>query len=365
MDDILAETGWKNLSVNEKADSHLSLISQGKYNKDLVDQYDTNYYYPSSAGKGIDIVILDSSFYFKYSEFKNSDDRIVKCAGNVLNGKVSTADINRNCGSSQFYHGEVVSDVAAGYKHGVANNANVYGISIPVNDIAGIKQSDILGGLQYIYENMIRPNKTVVNLSISGEEDGTTDYYYLYKELMEGISRKGGIIVSAAGNDGLDIGKLDYYILPCQFDDVLCIGGINNKREFDSEHMYEVSEHSNFGKGVDLYAPFHVTTDIWQYRRVQKVLQMGTSFSTPIVSGIIATIMSENPDIAFTKQTIYEKLYNYGKSEIVVFRNETSIGNTGILVNNGKHIVYSQNNKYNGCGVYAGNLPCPETKTEN
>ncbi|ORX78382.1 hypothetical protein BCR32DRAFT_206888 [Anaeromyces robustus] len=49
-------------------------------------------------------------------------------------------------------------------------------------------------------------------------------------------------------------------------------------------------------------------------------------------------------------------LKEHGSKETVQYKGETCL-----LANNGKHIVYSADDIYHGCGVYAGNRPCNTT----
>eukprot|EP00833_Pecoramyces_ruminatium_P003798 jgi/Orpsp1_1/1177830/evm.model.c7180000063031.1 len=88
LNEILKETQWSGVSVRENADIHLSVLSQEKNNGNSTDQYDKNYYYPSSAGKDIDIFILDTGFNFQHPEYANKDERIVKCAFTVKEAEI-------------------------------------------------------------------------------------------------------------------------------------------------------------------------------------------------------------------------------------------------------------------------------------
>ncbi|OUM56189.1 hypothetical protein PIROE2DRAFT_31253, partial [Piromyces sp. E2] len=63
-------------------------------------------------------------------------------------------------------HGHDVSDIVGGLKHGVAKRANIYGVSIPKNENGKFNTLEILKGLQYILNKMLRPNKTVINISL-------------------------------------------------------------------------------------------------------------------------------------------------------------------------------------------------------
>jgi len=352
-EDILMDTNWKNLSIQENADFHLSLLSQGKYDENLIGEYDNNYYYPASAGEGIDIVILDSSFNFDNSEFSNTDERIVKCAANIKNGKADLSNIDNYCGDGGiFFHGETVSDIAGGLKHGAAKRANIYGVSLPVDYHKRIQDSDILGGLQFIYEKMIRPHKTVINLSLGGSYDRSDPFVEQMESLTNSITLKGGIIVTAAGNGGINLNTISKYTLPCIFKNVICVGGIANYQKKSSENIYKIDVDSNYGDDVNFYAPYRVEAEIIRFNIFKKVVETGTSFSSPLVAGIIATIMSENPDIEYTTEIITKILNDNGNSETFKIYNTDSI-----LANNGKHIVYSENDIYYGCGIHSGNRP--------
>jgi hypothetical protein len=69
---------------------------------------------------------------------------------------------------------------------------------------------------------------------------------------------------------------------------------------------------------------------------------------------MIAVYMSEHPNTQYTTDTIRKYLKENGATEVI----ETPKKGTGILANNSKHIVYSSNEIYNGCGIYAGNRKC-------
>ncbi|ORX53750.1 hypothetical protein BCR36DRAFT_216688, partial [Piromyces finnis] len=114
---------WKNVRIKRNTDLHLSLISQGKFNSYSFENYDTNYYYPKSSGKGVDIYILDSDFNFNQSEYFNSNERETKCLGIFRNGTLVKSE---DCSMPNDPHGELVADAVGGIKHGVAERANIY-----------------------------------------------------------------------------------------------------------------------------------------------------------------------------------------------------------------------------------------------
>jgi len=246
--DILEEANWKNLTIREDADLHLSLISQGRYYEDLVSQYDKNYYYPSSAGKGIDIIILDTSFNFEYFEFENTLERDVKCVANFDDGELNDDYEDGRCGFNEERHGNQVSDAAGGINHGAANRANIYGVSVPINKYGKIDDGNLLAGLEYISKNMIRPHKTIVNMSIGKDDHVESPIYIHYKQVMEDITKKGGIVVVASGNDNKERCVSEgFYTIPCSFDSTICVGGIDSRKNIAVGNVYKKASFSNFG----------------------------------------------------------------------------------------------------------------------
>jgi len=342
---ILKETGWKRLAVRSNAEFHLSLISQGKYNLDSLEIYDENYYYPGNAGNGTDIIIVDTSFNFGYSEYSNTNRRVAECVGYVENGRISTGVNKKYCGQLNSNHGHKVSNVAAGLLYGVASHANVYGIAID------LKLSSVFTSLQYIYENMIRRNKTIINLSIGSYILINDEAQNLYKLLASNIVAKGGIIVASAGNVGYNLDSLkDKRFLPCQLQDVICVGGINNQSL--DKHLYEIAFNSNYGRDVDIYAPFYANTLVVIDGNKRNVYSSGTSYSSPIVAGIISTILSENPG-KYTSQNILNVLKSYSKSMQTTYHVKHGSYH-GIIANNGKHSFYGETIR---CGKNIGRCP--------
>lgn len=119
IDNILRENHWKNVTVQEEAPNHLSAISQRQYNN--VTAYDTNYYYPSTAGKDTNIVILDSDFSF-IRDFDNDKGRTVTCEAFIYR---ESNDIGKgvDCVRQKNFegnHGKIVAYIAGGFENGVA-----------------------------------------------------------------------------------------------------------------------------------------------------------------------------------------------------------------------------------------------------
>ncbi|ORX75342.1 subtilisin-like protein [Anaeromyces robustus] len=358
---IQKDTKWAGVSVRGNAKFHLSVVSQGKYSSSLISSYDDYYYYPSTAGKGIDIIMYDRGFNFNHDEFSNTNERTVKCTAIISGtGTVSSVnkkychDVSNNNGYSN--HGTQLSDIAAGKKYGIANKANILGVHRADN-----KSSNIIQGFEYIKNNLIRSHKTIVNIAFGGylSYDGDSKIINSWKTSIDELNKKGAIVVVTAGNKGNAISKSDSAYYPCAFDNVICVGAIDDNSVLSSS-VYKRATFSNYGKKVDIYAPGNGYVDFTNYNNYNEDGTVtGTSLSAAIVSGVIATIMSENPSIKFTTSSMLEYLEKIGQKGII---SNLSSGEPNFFINNGKHIVYSKNSKYYGCGINSGNKSCGSGK---
>jgi len=389
--EILAETEWKGLSVQENAPLHLSVISQGTEISDQFHKYDKNYYYPSSAGENIDVYVFDSGFNFTYSEF---DNVYAKCELIIENGAVTKPENETVCYSATFlaYHGSMVSSAIAGKFSGVAKKANIHGILFKDDFIKKSEDQDpasdyigaIVSGLEYLKDNKkIIPHKTVINFSsrfkITHKDFKEKDIYEKANELFKEISDMGAVVVAGAGNDGKVVSTDEYAYYPCSFESVICAGGVGfNDYEITQgseiediirPSFYKLGDYldgetkSSYGK-IDLYSPFlfhyvggffydslsgeffNVTlpsgssSNDTGFIEVFERIIPGTSFSTPITSGVIATLMSEFPERNYTTETIRQYLINNAIENIITdlpYHEEYP----NLFLNNGKKIVYN------------------------
>ncbi len=396
--------GWNTPCVKGNTYNHLSIISQDKYNDSKKNaSYDNNYYFPASAGKGVDIFILDTGFNFNHPAFSNKDEREAKCIASTSRTEVTIED-NELCffGDKQYqkYHGNMVADIAAGLINGVATTANIYGINVYTEFIShsSIPDSDTfyasaaINALTHIRDYRIKdPHKTVINISSIYE----IDYYdvgpYVYNpkkdsdclyNIINEMSNDGVTFVVASGNQGRLVDDLVY---PCSFNNTICVGSIDNaginedykkmndkiiseekfneilkeniKKKGMATKNYRQAAYSNYGKNVNIYAPGAVKTNYYDIDgKEHEVYVEGTSFSSPIVAGIAATLLSEFPD---DKNSMLVRLQNKGTHNII---KGIEKGHPNVLANIGKHITYSQYDKYNSCGNPKNNLCSKDDK---
>jgi len=358
IDDIIEETGWKNVTY-EEAQYHLSLLSQDA--SDFVDDYDNNYYYPSTAGKDVDIYLFEGGYNFNHLEFRSTkDDRTLKCINTALeNVEIIDETECRSNEASYNFHGEFVSTVAGGRKHGVARKANIYGTLIENTSIPLINRA-----LIYIKNNLLKPNRSIFNFSFINWTDIIENEHWpnrvvsQLQEIINDITEAGGIFIASSGNNGLPTKYIykNRKVVPCGLDNVICVGGVSNRdpdslvEKKDGKVYYRREKDSNYGEFVDLYAPYVAEIEYIneEKKNVKQVIE-GTSFASPIVAGLAATIISEHDDIKFDHDTMLKYLRDNGQKGVITNiphddynkdYDETSENGENVFVNNGKHIIF-------------------------
>jgi len=383
LSDIKNDTQWSDVSVRENTYNHLSLISQSKFDKNLIGQYDSNYYYPSSAGKGVDIYILDSGIDVHHADFEldtgntGNGYRTVSCDAmfgdkEIINQPGSSSYKNCFLEEKIKYHGSMVASIAAGKIHGVAKNANIHMV------VHNRQSTGILLAYNFVKNNLKDPHKTVINLSFGS-----------YKKIPEEVSlinsliEMGCIVVAAGGNDNIsscttepryvvsdDDNKvktlIQEKIYPASLENVIGVGSIRNKiKETDVssvQNLYSLADFSNYGDCLDLFAPGYAyaaypppnnndksSSDLEGYGG-------GSSFSAPLVAGVAASIISEHPEMTFNHSLMKKMLLEISVEGIL---DQSGIHDSpNNFLNIGKKTVYSANNQYKGCGIFSGKRSC-------
>lgn len=229
------------------------------------------------------------------------------------------------------WHGTHVAGIIAAAQNdygiiGVAPNVKI--LPIRVLGPSGGCESDLIAGLQWaagIRIDGVPDNKTpanVINLSMGNKTAypcGAATSSVLLKIKQLGITT-----ITAAGNDNMDA----TYSYPGSCYPTINVGatGISGDRAYYSNYTVQVTEDGS-GIGVDISAPGGDDRDsatapagtrgqiISDYNAGTRgpegptfALEMGTSMSAPIVSGIVALLYSIKPTITF--EQVFEVLKN-------------------------------------------------------
>ena len=140
--------------------------------------------------------------------------------------------------------------------------------------------------------------KEALNATISGSDKAAVDYFVKFAgcdnkgNQLPGSPMKGGVVIFAAGNEGIPNGA------PAEYEGVIAVGAVTPTGEKAS--------FSNYGEWVDICAPG--TSILSTIPGNQYDYSQGTSMACPHVSGVAALIVSEFGGPGFTNEMLKDKL---------------------------------------------------------
>jgi hypothetical protein len=131
-------------------------------------------------------------------------------------------------------------------------------------------------GIRYAADRGVK----VINLSWGGPGDPATTQGV--QAVIDYAYGKGALVVAASGNDGVNNDVQPHF--PADLNHVLSVGSTNS--------LDSASGFSCYGVSVDVWAPGEgiYTTTAGGYERID-----GTSFSSPITSGVAALVFAQHP----------------------------------------------------------------------
>lgn len=222
------------------------------------------------TGKGVNMYLVDSGVAWNHPEF--SGRAKTEFYADDFDWK------NGDCAG----HGTEVASVMAGVNVGVAKDANIIALTVLDCDGEGTN-SDLILAMDWIMKNARKP--CVVNMSVGGSPSRTLDTAIL-KVINSGIP-----VVVAAGNSNTDACTQS----PSGIESAIVVGA--------STRSNRKADFSNFGPCVDIFAPGQqITVANYQYsisrQKSKYAFASGTSVAAPFVSGIIALLLEDNPNLS-------------------------------------------------------------------
>eukprot|EP00833_Pecoramyces_ruminatium_P003419 jgi/Orpsp1_1/1177451/evm.model.c7180000061478.1 len=348
---IKKETKWSDVSVQEinyntsHYYSYLSLISQDKYSKKNNANYDNNYYYPSSAGKDVDVYIIDNGLWVNNTDFDTykgtKNERTISCDAIVSKGIIYPVEDKNKCiikdiskdetiVDDKIYpeHGTMASSVVGGAFYGVAKQANIHMVATEYETV------DDLTAFDYIKQNG-KPHKTIINISRAG----MAEFSESLQDKINELTKYGFIIIVAAGNDNMDCCKKNssFSFLYSSYENVIKVGATGNYIDMTMEDVYARAYYSNFGSCIDIFAPGTVIYADSYLGYSNFTDAEGTSCAAPIVSGVAATLISEHPETKFTYESMKKLLIDLSIKDAISWNRDKETPNR--FINNGKHSI--------------------------
>jgi hypothetical protein len=221
----------------------------------------------TSWGQGIVVAVLDTGID-PHSTFRP--------------GQISLADMNLGLASGDLFgHGTAVASLIAGNDSGapgIAPGAAL--LSYPITNADGFSDSFTMA--QAIF-HAVDSGAQIINISLGSQGDSA-----LVREAVGTAIQNDVIIVAAAGNEGVQ--AISY---PAAYPGVIGVGAIDASGQ--------IVYFSNTGEGISVAAPGVGILSAWEGD--EAVQFSGTSASTPLVTGALAAIYSENPSYSVAQAT--------------------------------------------------------------
>ncbi|MCL5942779.1 MAG: S8 family serine peptidase [Actinobacteria bacterium] len=179
-------------------------------------------------------------------------------------------------------HGSATAGVAAATGDnavGIAGAAWGVGVMpVHLSDGDTLRTEDEVEAILWAVEH----GADVINLSFGSLSSDPAE-----QEAVEYALSRGVVVVAAAGNDGPDTG-IEY---PAAYPGVIAVGAVDPERRR--------ADFSNTGTALDVVAP---GTDILTWSATREVIGLrrvgGTSFAAPLVTGVVALMLSQNPALS-------------------------------------------------------------------
>lgn len=256
-----------------------------------------------TKGRGVTVLVLDTGCPYNHSDL-NANIDLSKCRS--------------------FISGEDIFDTFVGHGTHVSgtigatdNSEGIVGIAPEVTIVTAkvldrngrSRDNSILKGLEYA----LQINADVVNMSLGG-----TGPMPEVHEVVKKLTARNVPVICSAGNNGEN--KVLY---PAQYDECIAVGS------YSDSMLKDRSIFSSWGETLDIMAPGEKILSTFLNGTYS--VMSGTSMAAPVVSGVVALLIS-----FYKKQN---KILTVDQIKTILYNNALDIGEKGKDVQNGYGII--------------------------
>ncbi|RLV93547.1 Subtilase-type proteinase RRT12 [Spathaspora sp. JA1] len=224
-------------------------------------------------GRGVNAYVIDSGVQINHPEFQNRAS-----SGIDLTGEGS-GDVNG--------HGTHVAGLIGSVTFGVAKNVNL--VEIKALNVRGAGSlSNILQAIEFAVNHCKSSGKRgVANLSLGAYKNT------ILNNMIEEAVKTGLVVVVAAGNSNTNACLTS----PASSKYAITVGAIDDYND-------SITHFSNWGECVDVFASGYMVSSLNAHDFEKSSVLSGTSMAAPIISGLVANLLSEGIEPQDVKKRI-------------------------------------------------------------
>ncbi len=234
-----------------------------------------------------------------FSGIVASTQVVFKEVGNVVNMREEYLDKLPSFNKTDprnFPHGTMVAGVAAALRNnqtrgvaGVYSNFKIYSFDV-FDDLETTTEITLIAALNEVKSRLSSiPGKAIINMSLGGEGECSAALQAIISDLYSNSDKF--IIVAAAGND-----PTGYVSSPANCSGVVPVSATDesDKLAYFSSYGSHMKLNGVSAPGVNIFTTF--PGESWGYIYNHYPVS-GTSFSAPIVSGVMAAVWAKKPSL--------------------------------------------------------------------
>ncbi|KAM7205939.1 Peptidase S8/S53 domain containing protein [Rhypophila sp. PSN 637] len=279
--------------VSRVSGHHMQQLTAGE--KITLDGKDHKVDMLAGAGRGVDIYILDSGINTIHKCFGGRASHFAQPYTHYTSQTKTARD--------EEGHGTHVAGIAGGYKFGAAQWANLVSVKVACKDprfcvghTTGLVEAINDVAKRHREKKKDRPagwKGSVINLSLALETKSNA--------LNRAIDRAydAGIPIAVAAGNKMESQSTRATGTLCESQNTICVGGV--------EKNYDKGWFSRGGRHVDIWAPGEQILSAALGHPVATGLRTGTSMATPMVAGIMATIVGYE-SISDDARLVYDRV---------------------------------------------------------